>query len=113
MQALGPSCRIRHDANSADTPKAVITTASGFQPSTKRSRRRNSPRKEIHRPLDHLRLLRNRIAHHEPIFRRHIEADYETLLRVIGWMSPETANWGEHHATVREIFAQRPEAAFR
>ncbi|HEV8712430.1 MAG TPA: hypothetical protein VGX03_06325 [Candidatus Binatia bacterium] len=67
------------------------------------------PRKEIHRPLDHLRLLRNRIAHHEePIFRRHLAADYETILRVLAWVSPEAANWVDHHATVLDILAERP-----
>lgn len=66
------------------------------------------PRREIHRPLDHLRLLRNRIAHHEPIFRRHLAADYDTILRVVQWISPETATWIDHHATVRAILAERP-----
>ena len=65
------------------------------------------PRKDVHRPLDHLRLLRNRIAHHEPIFRRHLAADYDTILRVLRWMSPESAIWIDHHATVREILAER------
>ncbi len=66
------------------------------------------PRREIHRPLDHLRLLRNRIAHHEPIFRRHLAADYETILRVIQWISPEAATWVDHHATVQDVLAERP-----
>jgi hypothetical protein len=66
------------------------------------------PRREIHRPLDHLRLLRNRIAHHEPIFRRHLAADYETALRVLQWISPEAATWVDHHATVRAILTERP-----
>jgi hypothetical protein len=66
------------------------------------------PRREIHRPLDHLRLLRNRIAHHEPIFRRHLAADYETILRVMNWISPEAASWMNHHATVQQILAEKP-----
>ena len=41
-------------------------------------------RVEAHRPLDYLRTLRNRIAHHEPIFTRHLAADYHSILTVTG-----------------------------
>ncbi|WP_216644572.1 hypothetical protein [Candidatus Thiodictyon syntrophicum] len=38
------------------------------------------------------RTLRNRIAHHEPIFTRHLEADYRSLVNVTGWICPTTAS---------------------
>lgn len=41
-------------------------------------------RRQPHRPLNALRILRNRIAHHEPIFARDLTADHERVLEVAG-----------------------------
>jgi len=40
-----------------------------------------------------LREFRNRIAHHEPIFSRALEADHHSLLEVAGWMFPDLGEW--------------------
>lgn len=45
-------------------------------------------RKNVHKSLDYLRTLRNRIAHHEPIFHRDLARDHARILEVTGWMSP-------------------------
>lgn len=60
-------------------------------------------RVQAHRPLDYLRTLRNRIAHHEPIFARHLEADYRSIVDVAGWISLETRDWIDHHSRVKEV----------
>jgi hypothetical protein len=60
-------------------------------------------RVQAHQPLDYLRTLRNRIAHHEPIFARHLAADYRSILVVAGWISPETRDWIDHHNRVEEM----------
>ena len=60
-------------------------------------------RTDTHRPLDYLRTLRNRIAHHEPIFTRHLDADYRSLVNVTGWICPTTAAWIVHHSRVPEL----------
>lgn len=65
-------------------------------------------RDEVHRHLDHLRRLRNRIAHHEPIFGRHLAADHDSLLRVVGWICPTTRDWIAHHSRVPPLLALRP-----
>ena len=65
-------------------------------------------RRQAHTPLDLLRTLRNRIAHHEPIFGRHLAADYASMIRVIHWISPETAQWVQQHNTVEQTLAKRP-----
>lgn len=57
-------------------------------------------RKQAHRPLYQLRTLRNRIAHHEPIFARNLVADHKRILDVAGWVSPATRTWIEHHSRV-------------
>jgi hypothetical protein len=39
--------------------------------------------------LQRIREIRNRIAHHEPIWDRDVAGTYDTLLEVLGWMSPK------------------------
>ncbi|WP_174014552.1 hypothetical protein [Rhizobium rhizogenes] len=51
--------------------------------------------------LDYLRSFRNRIAHHEPVFDRHLAADYASLLQVAGWII--------HHSRVPTLPAQSPD----
>lgn len=65
-------------------------------------------RKAAHQPLDQLRLLRNRIAHHEPIFQRPLLAEHQRILDVVAWISPEMASWIAHHSTVSEVITARP-----
>ena len=60
-------------------------------------------RVQAHHPLDYLRTFRNRIAHHEPIFTRHLAADYLSILTVTGWICPKTRDWIDHHSRVEDI----------
>jgi len=60
-------------------------------------------RRQAHRPLNALRTLRNRIAHHEPIFARNLVEDHEWILEVAGWISPATRAWIEHHSRVPTV----------
>lgn len=62
-------------------------------------------RKQAHSRLDDLRILRNRIAHHEPIFSRDLAKDHERILDAIGWMSPETAALTERCSRVIDLLA--------
>jgi hypothetical protein len=39
--------------------------------------------------LQRIREMRNRIAHHEPIWDRDVGGTYDVLLEVLGWMSPK------------------------
>ena len=55
-------------------------------------------RRQAHGPLNELRILRNRIAHHEPIFTRNLTADYARILEVLGWISPGIQTWTAHHS---------------
>jgi hypothetical protein len=64
-----------------------------------------------HQPLDYLRTFRNRIAHHEPIFTRHLAADYQSILTVAGWICPHTRDWIAHHSRVTELLATSPDEA--
>lgn len=66
---------------------------------------RRAARRQVHGPLDYLRTFRNRIAHHEPIFDRHLERDHESILAATGWISTETQGWIRHHSRVPELLA--------
>ena len=55
-------------------------------------------RRQAHHPLNALRILRNRVAHHQPIFARDLAADHERILDVAGWISPAIRTWIEHHS---------------
>lgn len=63
-------------------------------------------RADTHRPLDYLRTFRNRIAHHEPVFNRHLEQDFRSILEVAGWICPQTAGWIRHHSRVEELLSR-------
>ena len=62
-------------------------------------------RKQVHGPLSSLRTLRNRIAHHEPIFARNLNKDHQSILDVSGWISPGTRIWIKHHSRVTGLLA--------
>jgi hypothetical protein len=62
------------------------------------------PRADVHDDLDRLRTLRNRIAHHEPIFRRNLLDDLARARRIVEGLSPHMADWLNWH--------QRADAAF-
>lgn len=65
-------------------------------------------RAQAHAPLEHLRVFRNRIAHHEPIFHRNLRADHASLLSVAGWICPVTRDWIVHHNRVEGLLARPP-----
>jgi hypothetical protein len=70
--------------------------------------------KPISRPIvaqrfHYLRKLRNRIAHHEPIFTRSLAADSASLLEVADWMYPDLCAWIERVSIFPALIAARPE----
>ena len=52
--------------------------------------------------------LRNRISHHEPIFKRDISADYSTMMALLNWISPATHDWVRPHCRVQEVLRRKP-----
>jgi len=65
-------------------------------------------RNDLHENLDEIRKVRNRVAHHEPIYHRLLLADYERILDVIGALSPDIRVWVEHHSRFLDVFTQSP-----
>lgn len=58
--------------------------------------------------LEQVRKLRNRIAHHEPVFRRDLEADFQRISWLIGLRSPETTVWMTQNQQVLSLLSRRP-----
>ncbi|GAA2391237.1 Abi family protein [Nonomuraea africana] len=65
-------------------------------------------RLRLHRELESLRLFRNRIAHHRPIYHRHLEADHRSVLRMLGYLSAPLGALVEKHSRVPMLLACRP-----
>jgi hypothetical protein len=65
-------------------------------------------RGRLHTSLDQMRLLRNRCAHHEPIFVRDLALDWSTLLRTTGVISPAFRAWVQSVSRVPAVLAAKP-----
>lgn len=58
--------------------------------------------------LQIIRRLRNRIAHHEPIFMRNIADDYQRIHDMIAWRSQVAAAWMDRKQAVLALLAVKP-----
>ena len=100
VSLIGPGGRLPNGLK-ADYEKTL------WRPALRRTfpHRATLTRKQAHGPLNGLRILRNRIAHHEPIFARDLAADYQQILDVTGWISMETAAWIRCYSRVPDLLA--------
>ncbi len=64
-------------------------------------------RDTLHKQFDLMRTLRNRIAHQERIFHRHLDQDFRTALTLMRHLSPATADRHEKRSQVPEVLARR------
>lgn len=58
--------------------------------------------------IDEVRKLRNRIAHHEPIFARNLHEDHQRIRRIIKWRRPDVAAWLDSTQQVTALLSRRP-----
>jgi hypothetical protein len=65
-------------------------------------------RTNIHADIGRIRLLRNRIAHHEPILERDIGADLAAIGRLIHARRPHTLGWLQRHERATTVLAASP-----
>ncbi|MGY2287043.1 hypothetical protein HX881_28020 [Pseudomonas gingeri] len=65
-------------------------------------------RQMIFDALEGVRKIRNRIAHHEPIFARSLVADLERMINLVSWRCPRTAAWLSKIEGVSALLSQRP-----
>ena len=66
------------------------------------------PRVAVDRIVEAIHTLRNRIAHHEPIFRRNLLRDHQDILQLVGWLNPSAANWLSELSRVSRVLADKP-----
>lgn len=52
--------------------------------------------------------LRNRISHHEPIFKRDLSLDFKKVMQLLGWLCPETEQWLRPYCDVPELIRKKP-----
>lgn len=77
-------------------------------PNLDRSKSVQFLRKTIHDDLDVLRELRNRIAHHEPIFQRNLQLDFTKIEELIAFRCRDTAAWMLANQNVQTLIATKP-----
>ena len=65
-------------------------------------------RESIYNDLQQIRMLRNRIAHHEPIFKRALHDDYSKIITLIRYRCPITAEWLDNNQQVTAVLASNP-----
>jgi hypothetical protein len=65
-------------------------------------------RAKAYNDLRTIRSLRNRIAHHEPIFARNTAADYALIRELIEWRSPIAAAWVDQKQSVLGLIPNKP-----
>ena len=65
-------------------------------------------RKDAFDAMSSIRELRNRIAHHEPIFGRNIANEFGLIRKLIGWRSSEVLGWLDKIETVTADLGSRP-----
>lgn len=61
----------------------------------------------VYEAVESVVYLRNRIAHHEPIFRRELGRDLSQIQQIIGWISPEALAWAQVNLPTRLISSLR------
>jgi len=65
-------------------------------------------RARIHKVSETVRILRNRIAHHEPIFRLDLIDTYEAIEEIIGYRCGDTLVWMRRAETVTGFLLEEP-----
>lgn len=65
-------------------------------------------RTEVAKLMSNLVPFRNRLAHHETIFRRPIGSHYEEMLALAGLIDPEARAWIESVSRVERVLGERP-----
>lgn len=79
---------------------ALFPSAAGTEPAELRGR--------IYGDLEAIRLLRNRLAHHEPVFARDLTSDLAKILDLISLRSSNTAVWVRAMEEATDLLSESP-----
>ena len=61
-------------------------------------------RKDLASPMAPIRILRNRVAHHEAIIYWDLPKHYANIVQLTYWLSPAAGNWGERFSRFPEVY---------
>ena len=65
-------------------------------------------RSMVYSELEQIRKLRNRIAHHEPIFQRNLATDFQKIHGLIAVRCPITAAWMLQNQGAQALISNKP-----
>ncbi|MCA1409731.1 Abi family protein [Bradyrhizobium sp. NBAIM20] len=66
-------------------------------------------REKIRNAADKIRDLRNRIAHHEPIFSRNLKDEYDQIAEIVGYRCGHTSAWMKRTQDVMWLLDLQPQ----
>lgn len=67
-------------------------------------------RRDIWLLADEAKELRNRMAHHEPVFHLPLDGNHEGILALVGYRCRETRGWVRHFSTFSSVLSQEPKS---
>ena len=67
-----------------------------------------SDRRLLEAPVARLHVLRNRVAHHEPLLTEPLGDRYYDLLDIVGFVDPQLRDWLDTHNRLLATLTQRP-----
>lgn len=65
-------------------------------------------RHDLQKASRHIANFRNRIWHHEPIFKENITAEYSRCVEMLGWLCPHKLGWIKPQCKVMAVVRQKP-----
>ena len=65
-------------------------------------------RQKVMAVVARVRTLRNRVAHHEPIFRRDLMADVSGMMELLRGQNTDLADWLDAAASAQRVLQQQP-----
>lgn len=65
-------------------------------------------RSVVHDRADSIRLVRNRIAHYEPLLDHDLMGTYQGVVAMVRWISPANATWAAHRWPPDPALLKRP-----
>ena len=65
-------------------------------------------RESLARRAGRIAYFRNRIWHHEPIFKSDLSLDFAEVMGFLRWLCPSTHDWIRPHCRVPELLRQKP-----
>lgn len=61
-------------------------------------------RRQFTQPLLPLRMLRNRVAHHEPIIHWSLDRHHANILGLLDWLSPAAGMWCRENSRFKSVY---------